>query len=101
MQGYKYYANRVIRIKPLIEIEMDNILTFRPRIKPQLDTLAFLQFGAPEGQWNIGLFKAAADLYRCGLSKDEIRERLEAISGYLDHKDNQTIASAFRAVEKE
>lgn len=80
---------------------MDNILTFKPRVKPQLDTLAFLHFGAPPGSWDVSLFKAAADLLRCGLSKDDIKERLEAISGYLDHKDNQTIASAFRAVEKE
>lgn len=80
---------------------MNNIVTLKPRAKPQLDTLAFLHFGAPEGRWSTGLFKAAADLYRCGLSKDEIKERLEAVSGYLDQKDNQTIASAFRAVEKE
>lgn len=73
----------------------------RLAVKMHLNTMAFLHFGAPPGSWNISLFKAAADLYRCGLSKDEIRERLEAISGYLDHKDNQTIASAFRAVEKE
>jgi hypothetical protein len=80
---------------------MDNIITFKPRVRPQLDTLAFLQFGAPPGYWEVSLFKAAADLCRCGMPNDEIIERLEGVSGYLDQKDHQTIQSAFRAVAKE
>lgn len=74
-----------------------------PRLatKMHLNTMAFLQFGAPQGSWNINLFKAAADLCRCGLSNEEIIERLEGVSGYLDQKDHQTIQSAFRAVAKE
>lgn len=79
----------------------DNIITFKPRIKPQLDTLAFLRFGAPAGQWNINLFKAAADLSRCGTPPDKIIEMLESVSGYLDNKDMSIIQSAFKAVEKE
>jgi hypothetical protein len=80
---------------------MDNILTFKPRIKPQLDTLAFLHFGAPQGSWDVNLFKACVDLYRCGLTKEDIEERLTCISGYLDSKDLQLMRSAFKAVEKE
>ena len=63
--------------------------------------MAFLRFGAPEGQWNIGLFKAAADLSRCGTPPDKIIEMLESVSGYLDSKDTQTIRSALKAVEAE
>lgn len=80
---------------------MDNILTFKPRAKPQLDTLAFLRFGAPPGSWDVSLFKASADLLRCGLSKESIEDKLTSISGYLDSKDLQLMHSAFKAVEKE
>lgn len=89
------WLGEIAEVTPLVPRE------FRRSTRMRLNTMAFLACGAPEGSWNIELFKAAADLLRCGLPKDEIRERLEGVSGYLDSKDNQTIASAFRAVERE
>lgn len=67
----------------------------------RLSTMAFLRFGAPSGQWNISLFKAAADLSRCDTPPDKIIEMLESVSGYLDNKDMSTIQSALKAVESE
>lgn len=67
----------------------------------RLSTLAFLQFGAQPGQWNINLFKAAADLSRCGTPPEKVIELLENVSGYLDNKDLATIQSALKAVEQE
>lgn len=87
----------------LVAITNQTDTPIRPKAKQRmrLSTMAFLRFGAPEGQWNIGLFKAAADLSRCGTPPDKIIEMLESVSGYLDNKDTQTIRSALKAVEAE
>jgi hypothetical protein len=59
-------------------------------------TKNFLMFGAPVGEWNLSLFKAAADMYRCGFDEDEIVDRMVQITGTLDVADRKTISSAIK-----
>lgn len=70
---------------------------------PNRWTRYFLEFGAdtPEGMWNLHLFRAACDLARCGLSKEEVQARLTQVTGYLDRKDVKTIDSAYRTVRRD
>ena len=64
-------------------------------------TLNFIMCGAPEGERNLSLFKAACDLFKCGYEFDEVVDRLEGPSG-LDHQEvDRTIKSAQRKVESE
>lgn len=58
-------------------------------------TKNFLMFGATEN-WNMRLFKASADLCRCGYTEDESIEVLKKITGHLDFSDMKTINSAFK-----
>lgn len=58
-------------------------------------TKNFLMFGAEEN-WNIALFKAAADLCRCGYTEEEAAGELLKITGTLDFADRKTIGSAFK-----
>jgi hypothetical protein len=59
-------------------------------------TKNFLADGAPAGEWNRSLFKAAADMYRCGFDEDEIVDRMVQITGTLDVADRKTISSAIK-----
>jgi len=59
-------------------------------------TKNFLMFGAPRGEWNPRLFKASADLCRCGYTEDEAISELMKITGVLDMFDRRTIESAFK-----
>jgi len=61
-------------------------------------TLNFLMSGAPDGQWNLELFKAACDLLGNGYSFDEAVEALEQVTGHLDSKDLATVRSAEKRV---
>lgn len=63
-------------------------------------TKNFLAEGAPAGEWNHSLFKAAADMYRCGFDKEEILDRMVQITGTLDMADKKTIASAIQNEER-
>lgn len=65
-------------------------------LKPTLSifTKYFLRYGAEEGKWNAGLFKAVCDMVRCGLTEPEISIRLESITGSLTRADRKTIKSA-------
>jgi hypothetical protein len=58
-------------------------------------TKNFLMFGTKEN-WNQKLFKAAADLCRCGYNEEEAKEELIKITGTLDYTDIKTIGSAFK-----
>ncbi len=64
-------------------------------------TQYFLGFGAPDGTWNRELFLATLDMARASYTRDEIIERLEAITGHLDKKDMSTIKSAMKIAESE
>lgn len=58
-------------------------------------TKNFLMFGAPKGEWNPRLFKASADLCRCGYSIEEATGELKQVTGHLDFADIKTIESAY------
>lgn len=58
-------------------------------------TKNFLMYGVKES-WNIALFKAAADLCRCGYTEEEATGELLKITGTLDFTDRKTIGSAFK-----
>lgn len=62
-------------------------------------TLNFVMFGAPEGERNLSLFKAACDMFKCGYDEDEVYDRLKTPSGLDRHEVKQTIKSALRRVE--
>lgn len=62
-------------------------------------TKLFLEAGAPEGRWNLTLFKSAADFCRTGYSLDEAREAFLKITGTLTITDEKTITSAYRNEE--
>ena len=58
-------------------------------------TKNFLMFGTEEN-WNMRLFKASADLCRCGYNEEEAKEELIKVTGTLDFNDLKTIGSAFK-----
>lgn len=61
-------------------------------------TLEFLQFGAPKGERNQRLYKAARDFYQNGYTQDEFLAQSEHAFGLLNHtreKWEQTVESAF------
>jgi len=70
--------------------------TFKNYTRLYAGTKYFLMCGAPPGKWNPALFKASADLCRCGYTEIEARKELLQITGHLDEKDDVTISSAFR-----
>ncbi len=74
-----------------------------PRFKGDFNkhTKFFLLFGAEEGNWNSSLFKAACDMTRAQLTRDEIEERCEEITGRLDNTDRATISSAVKASRRD
>lgn len=59
-------------------------------------TKNFLMYGAPKGEWNPRLFKAAADMCRCGYNEEDIFNELLKVTGTLDFSDRKTIESAVR-----
>jgi len=58
-------------------------------------TKNFLMYGV-ESNWNQSLFKAAADMCRCGYNEEEATQELRRITGVLDFSDIKTIGSAFK-----
>ncbi len=75
-------------------------LIIKGRLSEQ--TYRFLTFGAPEGQWNSTLYKAAKDIQEQNYNDAEARELLinaarakSGKDGELDDKDLKTIESAF------
>ncbi len=64
-------------------------------------TLNFSMCGAPEGERNLSLFKAACDLFKCGYEEDEVIDRLEGPSGLGRDEVKRTVKSAQRKVESE
>lgn len=69
-------------------------------------TIEFITQGAPKGQWNHTLYKAAKDMQQQLYSKDEaitmleMPTRLSGNSGHLDASDMQTIDSAYKSQAK-
>lgn len=70
--------------------------TFKNPGRLYAGTKNFLMFGAAKGEWNPRLFKASADLCRCGYTELEAWTELEKITGHLDGNDATTISSAFK-----
>lgn len=58
-------------------------------------TKYFLMYGADK-DWNMKLFKASADLCRCGYNENEAIEELRNVTGHLDFNDIKTIRSAYK-----
>ena len=67
---------------------------------PSKATLKFIALGAPDGEWNGALFKAAKDLMEQGYDEDGAIELLEKPTGMLDNQDLKTIKSAFNKEAK-
>lgn len=70
--------------------------TFKNRGRLYASTKNFLMYGAEQGQWNPKIFKAAADLCRCGFTLEEANEELKKVTGKLDFSDCRTIESAYK-----
>jgi len=58
-------------------------------------TKNFLMYGTTEN-WNMRLFKASADMCRCGYTENEAIDELRRVTGILDFNDIKTIGSAFK-----
>jgi hypothetical protein len=60
-------------------------------------TRRFLVEGAPDGQWNTELFKAAKDCQGQGMTMEDFAKRVNAMApvGGIDENDKATIRSAF------
>ncbi|MBC7530080.1 MAG: hypothetical protein H7318_00785 [Oligoflexus sp.] len=63
-------------------------------------TWEFLDEGAPEGEWNLRLFKAACDVFQKGWALDDFMTKAAAITGHLDQNDQATIRSAYRRMQR-
>lgn len=70
--------------------------TFKNPGRLYAGTKQFLMYGAPKGEWNPRLFKAAADMCRCGYNEEDIFNELLKVTGTLDFSDRKTIESAVR-----
>ena len=70
--------------------------TFKDPSRLYAGTKNFIMYGAPAGEWNPRLFKAAADLCRCGYTIEEAFRELKKPTGYLDLNDDNTINSAYK-----
>lgn len=70
--------------------------TFKNPSRLYASTKNFMLCGAPSGEWNRKLFKAAADLCRCGYTLEEAKQELLRTTGVLDFSDEKTIESAYK-----
>lgn len=70
--------------------------TFKNPGRLYAGTKNFIMYGAPKGAWNPRLFKAAADMCRCGYNEEDIFNELIKVTGTLDFSDRKTIESAIR-----
>ncbi|MBC7658948.1 MAG: hypothetical protein H7249_04505 [Chitinophagaceae bacterium] len=59
-------------------------------------TEGFLKEGAPAGEWNKSLFKAACDSFSKGWPLGTFVAKAAQITGHLDPKDHATIMSAYQ-----
>jgi len=91
-------------VPPIVDSEWEEVPRRRYASKDPsalfADTRNFLRFGASEN-WNINLFKAAADLCRNGWNIDEGTAELMTVTGKLDGNDMKTIRSAYRNEESQ
>ena len=65
-------------------------------IKLSSRTLNFLTFGADNGKWHQEMILAIANMVSFGMSKDEVTERLEKITGELSSADRYQIDYGFK-----
>lgn len=63
-------------------------------------TLNFIMFGAPQGERNSSLFRAACDMFKCGYCDDDVYARLSGPSGLDNQEVLRTIKSAKNKVSK-
>ena len=63
-------------------------------------TWEFLEEGAPDGEWNLRLFKAACDVFQMGWALETFMTKAAAITGHLDQSDQATIRSAWRRTQR-
>jgi len=96
-------------VVPLTSVTQIRPTQFRPIVdhtskgKLARTTIDFLNNGAPSGDWNGNLFKAAKDIQEQGYTEDEALDLLDQPTklpgnlGYLDKNDVTTIASAFKS----
>ncbi len=80
-------------------VEAAQILNFRSPSRIFQSTEQFLKSGAPAGEWNTGLFRAACNLFSVGVSFEEAIGKFRMITGTLDARDTATIKSAYRRVQ--
>lgn len=64
-------------------------------------TLNFIMMGAPEGERNQSLFRAACDMAKCGYDIEDAEARLEGPSGLTGLEVRRTIKSAYHKVQSE
>lgn len=62
-------------------------------------TKFFLRFGAPEGTWNVSLFKAACDMAESGFSLEAIEAKVSNVAKIND-ADRKIILMAYEYVMK-
>jgi hypothetical protein len=84
--------------RPLATLVASNKTETKVVVKGELSksTLKFLLEGAPAGEWNITLFKAAKDAQEQGYTEAEFIEKAHKVTGILDANDLSSIASAFK-----
>lgn len=97
----KYLVDRgILSIKPT---KWEDITYKSARLKDFSSlyptTKNFLMSGAPKGEWNRLLFKAAADFCRNGWDEEEANIEFTKITGTLDAVDIRTIQSAYNNEE--
>lgn len=78
------------------EVAPSRLLPIEKRI--YASTQQFLARGAPPGQWNTSLFRAACNLFENGYLLEDAISRFGAITGVLDDRDLATIRSAHTRV---
>ena len=65
------------------------------------DTLSYMKFGSVAGQRNQDLFRAAANMFECGWTYDDVAETLQRVADLSDREFDQCLKSAFRKAGKE
>lgn len=74
------------------KVEQKGLLAFTTR--------QFLKEGAPAGQWNTTLYKAAKDFQQQNYTYEEAETELKKVTGHLDANDIKTLRSAYASEQK-
>lgn len=89
-KGVDVAEPKKIRETPLIGSSSHNTFGLYP------ETINFINFGAPEGERNQALFKAACNMANAGWSFDDAFDKLQEVSDLPSREFSQTIKSAFK-----